>query len=647
MNLEIVDTPFFTELIKAVCLTFLHSLWQGLVAAVLAGGLLMLTRKSRPVFRYNVLVALLGGLLLVNAATFFLILPKNQTEITGNVFISTATATEVNIAGTRSSFELNSLSSDLTDFCSRHASTILAIWLLVFLWKSARATAGLMHLKKLRKTGLHAPSNHWKDVFADLSRKLGITQRIQFLESECVSVPMVIGHLTPIVLVPLGMLAGMPAAQVEAILMHELAHIRRRDYLVNLIQIFCENIYFFNPALLWISYLIREEREHCCDDLAIEVMENKTSFVHALVSFQEYNLSVNLAQVAFAGKKNHLLNRIKRIINHNNKSLDAMEKVFVSVSLVAAIALSAAISPKSPASGRSVKDHQRIYSEPASALVPVQQPVAAMDTLPKKKKQESIQIHSANVYTPTEGVSTYDVHVGGKRYEIVKKNGKIVSLDVDGKEVPASEYGKYESDISKIESKIREEHKKAEIQRAKAEEMRAEAAVHRREAEKVRLEAEQSRAEADKHRQHAKAVQIEAEQNRANAEQLRKQADVMREQAEQLRKEADKLREQAEQNRKTAEVMRQAAEKTRGEYEKKQASLIDDLLKMGVIQDTKNLSYILSSSGFIVNGVEQPADIQRKIREKYLTEPGTEMVYNYKGRTGYTFSGTIHTREKQ
>jgi beta-lactamase regulating signal transducer with metallopeptidase domain len=645
MNLELVNTPFFNELVKAVCLTFVHSLWQGLVAAVLAGGFLMLTKTSRPAFRYNVLIALLGSVLIANAATFLIVLPDIQSRISGTVFLSAAGVTENHVAGaTHSSSQLSTFTGNIISFCDQHASSIFTIWLLVFLWKSFQATAGLMYLKKLRKTGIHAPSNHWKDVFADLTRRLRIEQRLMFFESEHVKVPMVIGYMKPAMLVPLGMLAGMPAAQVEAILLHELAHIRRRDYLVNLIQIFCENIYFFNPALIWISYLIREEREHCCDDLAIEVTENKTSFIHALVSFQEYNFSGNIAAVAFAGKKNHLLDRIKRIINHNNKSLDAMEKVFVSISLVAAIALSAAVAPKSPESGPSVPDHKRIYSESTPAVVSVSKPVVKIDTLPKKKKQEHMEIHSANVYTQTEGVSTYNVHVDGKQYEIVKKNGKIISLDVDGKEIPASDYGKYESEIEKIESRIKEEHEKAEKERAKAELMRSEADVHRKEAEKLRFEAEQSRIEADKHRQHAKTLQVEAEQNRVNAEQMRKQADVMREQAEQLRKEADKLRVQADKNREEAEVMRKNAEKTRAEFEKKQAALIDELIKQGVIKDTKNLSYLLSDTELIVNGVKQPAELQKNMSAKYLTDTGAEMVYNYKGRTGYTFTGTIYSR---
>jgi len=91
---------------------------------------------------------------------------------------------------------------------------------------------------------------------------------------------MVIGLVKPAILVPLGLLSNLPPGQVEAVLLHELAHIRRKDYLVNLLQSFAEAIFFFNPAVLWISSLIREERENCCYDIAIGGIKNKNKFIN-------------------------------------------------------------------------------------------------------------------------------------------------------------------------------------------------------------------------------------------------------------------------------------------------------------------------------------------------------------------------------
>jgi hypothetical protein len=127
-------------------------------------------------------------------------------------------------------------------------------------------------------------------------------------------------------MLPLGLLAHLPADEIEAILLHELAHIKRRDYLVNLLQNFAETIFFFNPALMWVSSMIREERENCCDDIAIAVTNSKSRFINALIAFQEYNFAGAKYSVGFAGRKNQLLNRVKRIINEKNKTLNAAEK---------------------------------------------------------------------------------------------------------------------------------------------------------------------------------------------------------------------------------------------------------------------------------------------------------------------------------
>jgi hypothetical protein len=141
------------------------------------------------------------------------------------------------------------------------------------------------------------------------------------------------GVFKPVILIPLGLITHLPAQQVEAILWHELGHIKRKDYLVNLLQSFAETIFFFNPAILWISSLVREERENCCDDIALSGSENKAAFLEALVSFQEYNNSTSHFGMAFPGKKNHLLNRVKRILHQQNKTLNTMEKSLLTLSM--------------------------------------------------------------------------------------------------------------------------------------------------------------------------------------------------------------------------------------------------------------------------------------------------------------------------
>ena len=96
-----------------------------------------------------------------------------------------------------------------------------------------------------------------------------ISRPVRLLESAIAEVPVVIGYLKPVILIPAGLLANLPVDQVEAILLHELAHIRRADYLVNLLQTMVESLLFYHPAVWWISHVIRTEREHCCDDFVL------------------------------------------------------------------------------------------------------------------------------------------------------------------------------------------------------------------------------------------------------------------------------------------------------------------------------------------------------------------------------------------
>jgi bla regulator protein BlaR1 len=115
---------------------------------------------------------------------------------------------------------------------------------------------------------------------------------------------------------------------------HELAHIKRRDYLVNLLQSLMEIVFFFNPAVLWVSQLIKAERENCCDDLALAQSSDKVSYVRALLSCEEYQQSVPAYAMAFPGGKGSLFDRVKRIAGNRNHSLNLFEKTVLAICLV-------------------------------------------------------------------------------------------------------------------------------------------------------------------------------------------------------------------------------------------------------------------------------------------------------------------------
>jgi hypothetical protein len=145
-----------------------------------------------------------------------------------------------------------------------------------------------------------------------------------------VTQPVVVGFLKPAVLVPAGFFMQIPPGEIEAVIFHELAHIRRHDFLLNLIQIFIEAIFFFNPAIIWLSSQIRKEREYCCDEIAVARTGNKKVFVQALVSVHELYPHREGRFVAFAGSNSLFFERTQRIL-YSPKEINAGRKVLVMI----------------------------------------------------------------------------------------------------------------------------------------------------------------------------------------------------------------------------------------------------------------------------------------------------------------------------
>ncbi|GLU52475.1 M56 family metallopeptidase [Dyadobacter frigoris] len=637
MKFFVLDSGFISVIIQSICRTLLHSVWQGLILAVVTGIILTSTKKSKPALRYNLLSLSLLAFVVAAFFTFYTAFDQQKKVKSASSVITFRTVKpsqpllETSFNALRKITNLENIERFSDQFLKENATILVAIWLLIFSLKSLKALGGLLYINQLKRRQNVIPNQVWTALIKELAGKLNIHTNIQLLESEKVLVPMVAGILKPVIFVPVSFFTHLPATQIEAILLHELAHIKRRDYAINLIQNFCENVFFFNPAVLWISALIKEEREHCCDDLAISVMENRTSFVEALVSFQEYKLSDQSLAMAFPGKRNFLLDRIKRIIYKHNKPLNAMEKIFVTASLITATLMTAAFSPAVKKDLELLKPKlERVLevSRPKSTLLPV----TKEDTLPKN--------HQSRVHIES-GSSSIETTKNDKRYQIENVNGKITSLKIDGQQISEDKIASHKGEIDEIMLDIKKAHEEAEKSRAQADVLRKEADVHRKEAEKMRESADKMRAEADKSRLLADASRKQADEARKSGEANRLDADKQRAAAEKLREEADVLRLKADDNRKVADearkqadVLRKEADKSRVVYEKMQSGLIEDLIKEGVIKSKTDLSYKLNSEELVVNGVKQPTALHQKMKAKYVEGPGWETVYNFNGRTG-------------
>ena len=356
---------------NAIAWTLLHSLWEGALAAILAGGILLGTRaRSSPRLRYNLLLVVFFGLLAGISVTFNLEC-RHTKPIPYTTFSATGVWGRIRTMGEPGAVPapvVNTVEEDplagVEHFCDAYSGWIVLAWMIVLVIRLTQTGVSLGYVRRLRRVDTHPVPKDWEARIAELAHNLRISRSVRLLESGLISAPMVIGYLKPIVLVPLGVLAQLPPDQLEAVLLHELAHIRRGDYLVNLIQGLVEALLFFNPAVWWLSSLIREERENCCDDVAIRATRSKSQLINALVAFQEYR-PVTYA-LAFPGPRYPLLNRVKRIVYNRNKTLNAMEKILLGACLLIGGSLTLALAPI----GGSKPFYQTVLSRDTAPPVP-------------------------------------------------------------------------------------------------------------------------------------------------------------------------------------------------------------------------------------------------------------------------------------
>jgi beta-lactamase regulating signal transducer with metallopeptidase domain len=323
---------FISEtIIRALCWTLLHSLWQGLILAIVAGAVMLLTKRAPSSTRYGLLGLLVIGFLAVSGYTFFRELGSAGTQsppivlhtapVNGTTGVSPVSAPDQ--PAQRGGME------QLVQYFNTHASIVVVIWFIVFLARFVKLLSGVVYAQRVRHYQTSPVPAEWQDRLTALVQRLRITRPVKLLESALIKVPVAVGWLKPVILVPVGMLAQLSADQVETILLHELAHISRRDYLFNLVQNLVDTLFFFNPALLWVSSLIRTERENCCDDVAIRETRSRRQLIEALVSFHEYQQTSRGYVMGFAGEKNGMVKRVERIVHKRNHSLNAGERLLL------------------------------------------------------------------------------------------------------------------------------------------------------------------------------------------------------------------------------------------------------------------------------------------------------------------------------
>jgi len=435
------------QLIKALGNTLIHSLWQGVLLALAGGLIIIFTKKLSAALRYNLL---LGAMLLFTCGVIFTfcgviftfcrqLQPAHTSHLIYkevNAALNPSAATQALPVTSVHADNKQSITDTLISYLNTHCNTIVLIWFLIICAKSIKLAVGIHEIYHLKHTKTYAVSKNWESRLAYLSDRLNIKQVIRLVESGVAKVPMVIGHLKPLILIPIGFINALPVDEVEAILIHELAHIGRRDYLVNLLQSFLEIIFFFNPAVLWISQLIKAERENCCDDIAIKQAGSKSGYIQALLSCQEYQLAAPGLSMALARDKSKLLNRVKRMVNNNNQSLNIMEKTLLTICMVAAGLFTVAFSAKDTVKKSGAKINQ-VVQQPAISVNPNVIAKVNVNTKVNLGKVDTTIKPKAKVYDPAnfdDGTTMRTIiSKNGKTQKayLFKRDGVLYQLDMD------------------------------------------------------------------------------------------------------------------------------------------------------------------------------------------------------------------------
>jgi beta-lactamase regulating signal transducer with metallopeptidase domain len=292
------------NLTNALGWTLLHFIWQGILVALALSGALALLRRARPHVRYAVncgaLVVMFGCAL----ATFLTL------AVAGTAYHPPAAASwPLAIANeVRSVAGAASPSATLADYLP----ALVWGWSAGVLLLTLRSIGGWTMAERFARRQTKPAGEFWSDRFAALAGRLPIARPVRLAVSTLAQVPAVVGWIRPVVLLPASVLTGLTAEQIEALLVHELAHVRRHDYLVNLLQTALETLFFYHPAIWWVNRNIRAEREDCCDDVAVQLCGNTLSYVRALTELEQIRLrSPRFAMAADGGS---LLRRVERLL---------------------------------------------------------------------------------------------------------------------------------------------------------------------------------------------------------------------------------------------------------------------------------------------------------------------------------------------
>jgi bla regulator protein blaR1 len=301
------------EIIEALAWALIHFTWQGALVGLAAALACETMRAARPSSRYGVLVLALAVMAATPVVTTLYLLSAPAVTVVpapGEPLEALAAVTTPPAAPASIAAALPSPPSG-----AGWLAALVACWSGIAAFLSLRSFGGWLKVQRLAHRDVGPASSLVERIATDLRFRLGIDRAVRVVHSSVAEVPGVVGWMKPVILLPVSLATALTPEQIEQILAHELAHVRRHDYLVNLFQTAVENILFYHPAVWWISRRVRVERENCCDDLAVATCGDPIAYARTLARLETMRGAAPALLPAASGGA--LLSRVRRLLGQD------------------------------------------------------------------------------------------------------------------------------------------------------------------------------------------------------------------------------------------------------------------------------------------------------------------------------------------
>lgn len=607
--MNFINSILSEKIINALGWTIIHSLWQGALVALGFVSVMLFMRRSNARTRYMAGVIALMLILTMSVITFA---SFNQLGTSG-IQSPGGKTPEITLTAAGEIQDSSILAIFFRNYFNRHLPLVVTLWGLGVLALVLHLAGGYLYNQRLKVHRIQSLPETWNNRLEDFCRQSGINTSIKLVESALVKVPMTIGHFKPVILFPLGMVTGLPQDQVEALLAHELAHILRRDYLVNLLQHLVDILFFYHPGVRWISTRVRAEREHCCDDIAVSLSGDSLKVARALTNIQDYTMGTPFPALAAAGKRTGaygLLARVKRLLRPA-VAVPGWSTGAICVSVLVVGLLTLAVSTNAAAA----------FSQDATATYGDSPAITSAQSADEENQQEKeLQKKTQEKLLQLEmKMKAEQIELENKYKELLKKEEEAHRL---GKELNTTE----KDHLKKLETLLKDHELKlkqfvAQLHLQQVNMHKEQVDMREKEAEMQAKEAEMQEQEAEFQAQEAELEKQDEELKKQEMEMQKQEASMKAQEAEMQKQEIELQKQEEELKKQEAELQKKEKEEQK-KYELFREVLVKELLQDKLISDSADFEFRIKAGKLSINGKEQSEAVFMKYKKLLETAWG-------------------------